>query len=66
MHEQWHDVKVFLDRYHLTGVEVRTLYAEERTENDMDTFVSTMERVRQVKADCKELVATDKIHCGSG
>uniref|UniRef100_A0AAV1V4K4 Conserved oligomeric Golgi complex subunit 6 n=1 Tax=Peronospora matthiolae TaxID=2874970 RepID=A0AAV1V4K4_9STRA len=64
VHEQWRHVKVFLDQYHLTEDEVSTLYAEELTDNDMDTFVSTMERVRQVKADCKELVATDKIHCG--
>ena len=66
MHEQWHDVEAFLDRYHLTDNEVRTLYAEEVMENDMNTFVSTLERVRQIKADCKELVATDKIHCGYG
>ncbi|CAI5738510.1 unnamed protein product [Hyaloperonospora brassicae] len=64
VHEQWHDVEAFLDRYHLTDDEVRTLYAEELMEDDMNTFVSTLERVRQVKADCKELVATDEIHCG--
>lgn len=62
--EQWKEARAFLDRYQLTEEEVRALYAEHLADEDMDAFFSTLERVQQVKADCKELVATGEVNSG--
>ncbi|KAE8986170.1 hypothetical protein PR003_g23313 [Phytophthora rubi] len=62
--DDWKEAKAFLDRYQLTEDEVRALYAENLVDEDMDAFFSTLERVQQVKADCKELVATGEVNCG--
>ncbi|KAL4114474.1 hypothetical protein PRIC2_014411 [Phytophthora ramorum] len=62
--DEWKEAKTFLDRYQLTEDEVRALYAENLADQDMDAFFSTLERVQQVKADCKELVATGEVNCG--
>ncbi|KAF4033108.1 Conserved oligomeric complex COG6 [Phytophthora infestans] len=61
--EAWKETKTFLDRYQLTEEEVRVLYTENLADEDMDAFFSTLERVRQVKADCKELVTTGEVNC---
>lgn len=42
---------------------MRALYAENLGDEDMDAFFSTLERVQQVKADCKELVAAGEVNC---
>ncbi|KAG7401272.1 Golgi transport complex subunit 6 [Phytophthora boehmeriae] len=62
--QQFKVARTFLDRYQLTEEEVRVLYAEQLGDGDMDAFFSTLERVQQVKADCKELVATGEVNCG--
>lgn len=64
MQDEWKEAKAFLDRYQLTEEEVRALYVEHLVDEDMDAFFSTLERVQQVKADCKELVATGDVNCG--
>ncbi|KAG6950272.1 hypothetical protein JG687_00014357 [Phytophthora cactorum] len=61
--QEWKQTRTFLDRYQLTEDEVRALYAEHLADEDMDAFFSTLERVQQVKADCKELVATGEVNC---
>jgi hypothetical protein len=61
---QWKEAKAFLDRYQLTEDEVRALYVEQLADEDMAAFFSTLERVQQVKADCKELVADGEVNCG--
>ncbi|KAF4320223.1 hypothetical protein BBO99_00009296 [Phytophthora kernoviae] len=62
--QEFKEARTFLDRYQLTEEEVRALYAEHLGDEDMDAFFSTLERVQQVKADCKELVATGEVNCG--
>ncbi|ETN07900.1 hypothetical protein PPTG_12431 [Phytophthora nicotianae INRA-310] len=61
--QEWKQTKTFLDRYQLTEDEVRALYAEQLADDDMDTFFSTLERVQQVKSDCKDLVASGEVNC---
>ncbi|KAL3666305.1 hypothetical protein V7S43_008557 [Phytophthora oleae] len=61
--EEWKEAKDFLGRYQLTEDEVRALYAEHLPEEAMGDFFSTLERVQQVKADCKELVASGEVNC---
>eukprot|EP00644_Phytophthora_capsici_P003397 jgi/Phyca11/17830/fgenesh1_pg.PHYCAscaffold_31_\ len=61
--EEWKEAKDFLGRYQLTEDEVRALYAENLPEEAMDDFFNTLERVQQVKTDCKELVASDEVNC---
>ncbi|KAK1933927.1 Conserved oligomeric Golgi complex subunit 6 [Phytophthora citrophthora] len=61
--EEWKEAKDFLDRYQLTEDEVRALYAENLPEESMGDFFNTLERVQQVKADCKQLVASGEVNC---
>ncbi|KAG7380505.1 Golgi transport complex subunit 6 [Phytophthora pseudosyringae] len=61
---EWKQARAFLDRYQLTEDEVRALYAEQLADEDMEASFSTLERVQQVKADCKELVAAGDVSCG--
>ncbi|POM66058.1 Conserved oligomeric Golgi complex subunit 6 [Phytophthora palmivora] len=60
---EWKQAKAFLDRYQLREDEVRVLYAEQLADEDMDTFFNTLERVQQVKMECKELVASGEVNC---
>ncbi|RLN15326.1 hypothetical protein BBJ28_00002991 [Nothophytophthora sp. Chile5] len=62
--QEWSEARAFLDRYQLSEDEVRALYAENLADGDMDAFFGTLERVRQVKTDCKALVATGDVNCG--
>ncbi|CAH0476029.1 unnamed protein product [Peronospora belbahrii] len=64
MQEQWKETKAFLDRYQLTEEEVHMLYAEHLVDEEMETFFSTLERVQQIKEDCKELAAIKDVTCG--
>lgn len=57
-------IRSFLNRYQLNDDEVHALYAEQLADEDMDAFFSTLERVLQLRADCKELVATGEVNCG--
>ncbi|RLN31753.1 hypothetical protein BBJ28_00003039 [Nothophytophthora sp. Chile5] len=63
-YQEWSEARAFLDRYQLSEDEVRALYAENLADGDMDAFFGTLERVRQVKTDCKALVATGDVNCG--
>jgi hypothetical protein len=63
--------RAFLGRYQLSEDEVAALYARpddtERREEvgggDMERLFAALERVRQVKADCKALVAAGDVSC---
>ncbi|OWZ20474.1 Conserved oligomeric Golgi complex subunit [Phytophthora megakarya] len=61
---EWDLARAFLERYQLAQTEVRALYAEQLADDEMDAFFSTLERVQQVKTDCKELVAAGDVSCG--
>lgn len=60
---EWQAARAFLARYQLAEDEVQALYAKEVADEDMETFFATLERVRQVKSDCKALVAAGDVNC---
>lgn len=66
MQKQWKATKAFLNRYQLSEDEVHTLYAEHLADDQMDVFFNTLERMQQIKEDCKELVAQGDVSCGYG
>ncbi|GLE05607.1 hypothetical protein PINS_up014639 [Pythium insidiosum] len=56
-------VQQFLARYQLTEDEIQCLYAKTLTDEDMTTFFAVMERVQQIKGDCRTLVAEGDVNC---
>ncbi|KAI9911466.1 hypothetical protein PsorP6_009736 [Peronosclerospora sorghi] len=61
--EEWKETTAFLERYQLQEDDVRLVSAD-HVEDQMDAFLGTLERVQQVKGECKKLVATGDVHCG--
>ncbi|KAJ0410016.1 hypothetical protein ATCC90586_000875 [Pythium insidiosum] len=57
------DVRQFLARYQLTEDEIQCLYAKSLTNEDMAAFFPVMERVQQIKSDCRALVAAGEVNC---
>ncbi|CEG48766.1 conserved oligomeric golgi complex subunit [Plasmopara halstedii] len=64
LQQEGRQISSFLSRYQLNDEEVQALFGGELADKDMDVFFRTMERVQQVKADCKTLVSTSEINCG--
>ncbi|DBA04870.1 TPA: hypothetical protein N0F65_006872 [Lagenidium giganteum] len=58
------EVKQFLSRYQLAEEEIAVLYNRSLGDGEMYTFFNVMERVQQIKADCKEVLSTGEVNCG--
>ncbi|TMW65014.1 hypothetical protein Poli38472_009181 [Pythium oligandrum] len=57
------EIKQFLAKYQLQEDEIQGLYAKSLSDEDMLAFFPIMERVQQVKVDCRSLVASGEIAC---
>lgn len=63
MQRELDEVRAFLARYQLSEQETQGLYSQSLGDEHMPAFLDTMERVQQVKLDCKALVATGDVGC---
>jgi hypothetical protein len=61
--EELDDVQQFLAQYQLSDDEIQALYVKTVSDDDMAAFFPVMERVQQVKSDCRSLVADGKVSC---
>lgn len=58
------EIRAFLGRYQLSEHETQGLYSKHLGDEHMHTFLDIMERVQQVKLDCRALVASGEVNCG--
>ncbi|TYZ56981.1 hypothetical protein PybrP1_004580 [[Pythium] brassicae (nom. inval.)] len=63
MQRELDDVRAFLARYQLSEHETQGLYAQSLGDEHMPAFLDTMERVQQVKLDCKALAGAGDVGC---
>lgn len=64
MQRELDDVRAFLARYQLSEPETQEVYAHPSlTDDRMPAFLDTMERVQQVKRECKALASDGDVGC---
>lgn len=63
MQGELEDARAFLGRYQLPEDEVAALYATAEGDADMERLFAALSHVRQVKADCKALLAAGEVNC---
>jgi hypothetical protein len=61
--EELAGVKQFLGKYQLQDDEIQTLYTNPLHDEQLPVFFPVMERVQQVKSDCRSLVAAGEVTC---
>lgn len=64
MQHELAEIRAFLGRYQLSEHETQGLYSKQLDDEHMHAFLDIMERVQQVKLDCKTLVTSGDVNCG--
>lgn len=64
MQHELDEIRAFLGRYQLSEHETQGLYSKHLGDERMHGFLDIMERVQQVKIDCRALVASGEVNCG--
>lgn len=63
MQNELEEIKEFLGRYQLTELETQGLHTKQLSDDQMNAFLGIMERVQQVKMDCRALVSAGEVGC---
>uniref|UniRef100_K3X0D2 Conserved oligomeric Golgi complex subunit 6 n=1 Tax=Globisporangium ultimum (strain ATCC 200006 / CBS 805.95 / DAOM BR144) TaxID=431595 RepID=K3X0D2_GLOUD len=63
MQHELEEIREFLGRYQLTEQETQGLHTKSLSDDHVHGFLGIMERVQQVKADCRALVAAGDVNC---
>ncbi|KAF1322514.1 Conserved oligomeric golgi complex subunit 6, partial [Globisporangium splendens] len=63
MQRELEEIREFLGRYQLTEQETQGLHTKSLGDDHVHAFLGIMERVQQVKADCRSLVAAGDVNC---